>query len=91
MKGYKLIRTDSPSDSKKGSVDIYYKEFLAVRSVEVKNLTKCVISEVSTKNKRGYVVSLYISPSQTQDEFHIFLLNFEQLLEILLQRTPCLY
>ena len=38
MKGYKLIRADNPSDSKKGGVGIYYKEFLAVRPVEVKNL-----------------------------------------------------
>ena len=31
MKGYKLIRAGNPSDSKKGGVGIYYKEFLAVR------------------------------------------------------------
>ena len=56
MKGYKLIRVDNPSDSEK---------FLAVRPVEVKNLNERVIFEVSIKNKRGYVVSLYRSPSQT--------------------------
>ena len=76
MKGYKLIRADYPSDSKKGGVSIYYKEFLSVRSVEIKNLNECVIFEVSIKNKRRYVVSLYRSPSQTQDELDIFLLNF---------------
>ena len=52
MKGYKLIRACIPSDSEKG------KEFLAVRSVEVKNLNERVIFEVPIKNKRGYVVSL---------------------------------
>ena len=71
-KGYKLIRADNPSDSKKGVVGIHYKQFLAVRPVEVKNLNECVIFEVSIKKKRGYVVSLYRSPSQTQDEFDIF-------------------
>ena len=76
MKGYKLIRADNPSDSKKGGVGIYYKEFLAVRPVEVKNLNESVIFEVSIKNKRGYLVSLYISPSQIQDEFDIFLISF---------------
>ena len=65
MKGYKLIRADNPSESKKGGVGICYKEFLAVRPVKVKNLNECVIFEVSIKNKRGYVVSLYRSPSQT--------------------------
>ena len=90
MKGYKVIRADNPSDSKKGGVDIYYKEFLADRPVEVKNLNECFICEVSIKNKRGYVVSLYRTPSQTQDEFDIFFINFERLV-ILLLRTPCLY
>ena len=58
--------------AKKGGVDIYYKEFLAVHPVEVKNLNECLIFEVSIKSKRGYVVSLYTWPSQTQDEFDIF-------------------
>ena len=71
MKGWKLIRADNPSDNKKGGVGIYYK-FLAVGPVEVKILNECLIFEVFIKNKRGYVVSLYRSPSQTQDEFDIF-------------------
>ena len=58
MKGYKLIRTDNPSDGKKGSVGIYYKEFLAVGSVEVRNLNECVIFQVFIKNKRGYAVPI---------------------------------
>ena len=37
MKRYKLIRADNFSDSKKGGVDIYLKEFTAVRPVKVKN------------------------------------------------------
>ena len=72
MKGCKLIRADNPNDSKNGGVGIYYKEFLTVFPVEVKNLNECVIFEVFIKNKRGYVVLLYRSPSQTQDEFDIF-------------------
>ena len=76
MKGYKLIRADNPrlksqSDRKKFGVDIYFKEFLAVRPVEVKNLNECLIFEVTIKNKRGYMVSLYRSPSQIQAEFDI--------------------
>ena len=48
MKGYKLTRADNPSDSKKDDVGIYYKEFLAVRPVEVENLNECLIFEVSS-------------------------------------------
>ena len=83
MKGYKPIRAD-------GGVDIYYKEFLAVRPAEVKNLNECVIFEVSIKKKRGYVVSLYRSPSQTQDEFDIFLVSFEQLIGDIIAKNPLL-
>ena len=72
MKGYKQIRADNPNNSKKGGVGIYYEEFLAARPVKVKNPNICLIFEVSIKNKRGYVVSPYRSPSQTQDEFDIF-------------------
>ena len=88
MKGYKLTRADNASDSKKGGVGIYYKEFLAARPVEVNNVNECVIFEVSIKNKRGYVVSLYRSPSQTQDEFDIFLISFEQMIGDIIAKNP---
>ena len=88
MKGYKLIRADNSGDSKKGGVGICCKEFLAVRPVEVKNLNECVIFELSIKNKRGYVVALYRSPSQTQDKFDIFVISFEQLIGDIIAKKP---
>ena len=54
MKGYKLIRADNSIYSKKGNMNICYKKFLSVRSVQVKNLDECVTSEVFMKSKRGY-------------------------------------
>ena len=50
-KGYNLIKGNNPSDRKKGGVGICYKEFIAVCSVQVKNLNKCVIFGLSIKNK----------------------------------------
>ena len=88
MKGYKLTRANNPSESKKGGVGIYYKRFLAVCPVEVKNLNECLVFEVSIKNKRRYVVSLYRSPSQTQDKIDIFLINFEQLIGDIIAKNP---
>ena len=88
MKVYKLIRADNPNNSKKGGVGIYYKKFLAAHQVENKNLNQCLIFEVSIKNKRGYVVSLYRSSSQTQDEFDIFLINLEQLICDIIAKNP---
>ena len=32
------------------------------------------------KNKKGYVISLCRLPSQTKNEFDMFLINFEQLI-----------
>ena len=43
---------------------------------------------MSIKSKRGYVVSLYRSPSQTQDEFDIFLISFEQLIGDIIAKNP---
>ena len=51
-----------------------------VRPVEVKNLNECVVFEVSIKNKMRCVVSFYRSPSQTQNEFKIFLISLQQLI-----------
>ena len=35
---------------------------------------------MSIKNKMRYVVSLHKSPSQTTDEFDVFLISFEQMI-----------
>ena len=40
------------------------------------------------KNKSGYVVSLYSSPSQTQDELDIILLNFKQMIGDIIAKSP---
>ena len=54
------------------------KELLAIRQAELNNSNDCIIFEVCTRNKKGCIASLYRSPSQTNDEFDSFLLNFEQ-------------
>ena len=43
-------------------------------------MNECIIFEVSLKNKKGYTVSLYKSPSQSHHVFGDFLFNFDQLL-----------
>lgn len=63
LREYKLFRTDNLNDSKNSIVGIYYKKFLAVRSVEVKNLSECVTFEFSIKRKGRYMISLYRLPS----------------------------
>ena len=63
---------------KKEELVLILKELLAIRQAELNNSNDCIIFEVCTRNKKGCIASLYRSPSQTNDEFDSFLLNFEQ-------------
>ena len=80
IEGYNLIRSDHPSNIKRGGVFICYKESLAVRIVNITSLTECLVCEVTIQNKKGYVAVVYRSPSQSTSEFESFLSGLEDLL-----------
>ena len=80
LPGYNVVRTDNPNNVKRGGVWVYFKESLSVGSVTSLYIKECLLLEVFIQNKKSYVVSLYRSPSQAQDQFNEFFLNFEQLL-----------
>ena len=80
IKGYNLYRADHPNNVKRGGVCAYIRESLTVRCFSNAYLQECLILEISINNKKGYVVSLYRSPSQTLDEFDSFFNNFEKLI-----------
>ena len=44
------------------------------------NLSEYIISEASIQNNKGYIIVVYISPSQDAIEFQNFLSNFETIL-----------
>ena len=50
----------------------YLKESFTVRPVACPYLKECLLLEVFIQSKKVYVVSLYRSPSQTQDKFTDF-------------------
>ena len=77
---YKLVRPDHPGNIKRGGVCIYFKESLPVDCLTNPYLKQCLIFELSINMKRGYVVSMYRSPSQTSDDFNSFTTNLEKLL-----------
>ena len=79
IKGYNLYRVDHPNNVKRGSVCAYIWELVLVRCLNNAYLQECFILEISI-NKKGYVVSLYWSPSQTPDEFDSFINDFEKCL-----------
>ena len=79
LQGYDMIRSDHPSDTKRGGVCIYYKEHLPfVRRDDIKILDECLVGEIKIKNKNCFITCIYRSPNQTADEVDIFLSGFEQ-------------
>ena len=75
IRDYKLVRADHTGNVKRGGVRIYFKESLPVSCIPNLFLKEYLVFEVSINNKRGYVVSLYRSPSQISDDFNSFTTN----------------
>ena len=84
LDGYNLIRSDHPSNTKRGGVCIYYKESLAVRLVGIISLPECLVCEVTVQNIKGYIVVMYRSPSQSSIESESSLSGFEDMLSSVL-------
>ena len=51
ISGYNLIRSDHPSDNKRGGVCIYYKNVLPLRVVSVQYLQECINFELNIGGK----------------------------------------
>ena len=90
ISGYNLIRSDHPSNNKRGGVCICYKNFLPLRVYDINLLDECINSELKIGEKLCRFVVLYRSPSQTQDDFLSFSQNFELTLEMLSENNPYL-
>ena len=80
INGYKMVRVDHPNNVKRRGVCAYVRESLPVRNFSNSYLSECLTLEVTISNKKGYVITLYRSPSQTSDEFQSFISNLEKLL-----------
>ena len=87
LSGYKLVRADNLSNNKRGGVGIYFKETLAIRPVPTNSLKECLLLEVFIGNKKGFVLSLYRSPSLSQEEFYDFLFSLDQLLSNIISQN----
>ena len=81
--GYKLVRADYLKNVKGDSVCVCvcvcFKESVPVRCLPNSYLKKYFIFEVTIGSKIGYVVSLYLSPSQTYNEFDSFITNLQKI------------
>ena len=75
--GYDLFRADHPSNTKRGSVCIYYRNSLPLKILGTQHLQECLNFEIRLRGKLCRFVSLCRSPSQSQDDFEAFWNNFE--------------
>ena len=90
ISGYNLTRSDHPSNNKRDGVCIYYKNFLPLRLLSIQYLQECINFKLNIGVKICNFISLYRSPSQTQDEFEKFIDNLKLNLDILCQNNPFL-
>ena len=90
ISGHTLVRSDHPSNTKRGGVCLYYKSNLRLRGLNIGYLNECLTLELTVGDKTCKFVVLYRSPSQSQDEFETFSDNFEMTLDILAQKNPFL-
>ena len=88
LDGYKLIRADNPNNVRRGGVCVSYRESLPLRVTNFHHLPECLVVEMKHNNQSCYIVSLYRSPSQNNDEFDEFLKNFEFLLDNVFDNQP---
>ena len=77
ISGYYLIRSDHPSNIKRGGICIYYKNFLPLKVTDVRLLEECIAFDLIISNKLCSFVALYTSPSQSQDVFATFSDNLQ--------------
>ena len=86
---YKLIRSDHPSNQKRGGICIYQIDFLPIHVNNISCLRKCLNFHLSVYGKQCNIIFLiYRSPSQLPVEFHTFLSNFKLLIDYISSHNP---
>ena len=81
--GNTLIRSDHPSNAKRGGVCIYYRNSLPLRVINIGYLHECRSFELQINDKTCNFVALYKFQSQSPNNSESFADNFEMTLEIL--------
>ena len=82
-------KENHPQDVKRGGVGLYVKDSLPSKNrPDLVTLPECVVCEIQLSKKKYFFVVLYRSPSQNQNEFDNFTMNFELLLSKLHAENP---
>ena len=87
LPGYDLVRTDNPTNTKRGGVCIYYHNSLPLKVIDIQLLNECINFEIRIGGKLCSFLCLYRSPSQTRDIFETFADNFELTLDSIINKN----
>ena len=90
ISGYRLIRSDHPSNDKRGGVCVYFKSSLPIQILSISILHECINLEIRINDKLCNLICLYRSPSQNMKEFMTFVKNLELNLELIFTKNPYL-
>ena len=75
IEGYsrKIFHSDHPNGKKEGGVCLYFKENLPVKQRKDLEITQeTVICETSIRRKTVFLIAMYRSPNQNNEEFDVF-------------------
>ena len=75
-----MVRVDHPNNIERGGVYAYVRETLPFRNFSNSYLSEC-LRKVTISKRKGYLITLYSSPSQTSDEFQSFYQQFRKNLD----------
>ena len=70
--------------------NIYYKNTLTLKVLDIHILQECINFEIKIKNKICNFIVLYRSPSQSQDTFESFIDNLELNIDAIAAKNPYL-
>ena len=72
IQGYNSVRSDHPTNSKRGGVCFYYKDYLPLKIIGIQYLQECINFHLITGDKLCQFITLYRYPNQSHDEFNSF-------------------
>ena len=93
IEGYSsdIFRSDHPTNMKRGGVCLYYKDTLPILCADLHILDESIVVKLTLSRKKLFFVVIYRSPSQSSDEFNLFLSRLELVVEHMrLEKPDCI-
>ena len=86
---YTFINANHPQNVKRGGVGLYIKDSLpSKRRSDLVTLPECIVYEIQINRKKYFFAVIYRSPSQDQNEFDNFTIDFELMLSKMHAENP---